>query len=172
MMERIVIPQWKLKGGKYVYKGDLTFKIIALSVGILLLFLGFLILFYGFKNKTSFSFNGDEIAGIITCLLLFSIGWMLFSSANKKDKFIDIDNQTLNIKSGKNFQSIPFSNIVALVGTQKYINNHYHGVFFSYVLKNQREPVRGQQDLCNAIRDEKIQKEFVTNMSFALKLNT
>jgi hypothetical protein len=170
-MENLTIPQWKFKNDKYVYKGDSTFKTIALATGILLIGLGILILSVFLKSE-KIIFNGDTIAGIIVILLLLLIGWMLVSSANKKDKFIDVRNQTLNIKSGKSFKVIPFAEIVGLVGTQKYINNNYHGIFYSYLLKNQREPVRGKQDLCNTILDEKTQNEFVANMSLILKLNT
>jgi hypothetical protein len=169
-MEKLTIPRWKFSKDKYRYNGNTSFKVRSLVVGAGMVLISISIAFVLLKDIASFAFTGDQIGAVLIVILMAFFGWWILSSANVDDKFIDTRNQTLNIKRDKKFVSIPFSKIVGIVGTQKYINNNFHGIFYSYLLENQREPIRGIQELSEAIPYTKSQNEFVVNMSSLLKI--
>jgi hypothetical protein len=167
------IPHWKLKGDQYIYTKNSGFKIIAYSIAIVMLLIALAIiksLIGTLISGKGFTSTGDLIATIIAAILLLLIGYMLFSSANKNDKYIDLKNQTLNLKSGKTWKAIPFSQITAIVPIDKYINNRFHGTFYCYLLNGQNEPVRNQQEISDHFYEKATQQLFYTNMKSLLEI--
>jgi hypothetical protein len=167
------IPHWKLKGHRYVYLKNRGFKITAYCIAIILFLFAIGVvksLISALLSGTNHTATGDLIGGGVAALLFLLVGYILFSSANKNDKYIDLKNQTLNLKNGKGWKTVSFSQIQTIVPIEKYINGHYHGVFYAYLLNGQNEPVRNEQEISDTIFDNAAQLLFYTNMKSVLQI--
>ena len=168
-----IIPHWKFKNNKYIYTKDNSFKIIAYVVsGLIFLLFIFIIksLVVSLTTPTETTETADLIGGFVISLLLLGIGFMLFVSANKNDKYIDLGNKTLNIKTRGKWKAITFSQIKSLYPIERIVNGKSGGIYYCFLLHNQIEPVRNQQDISDCFQNSETQNLFFNNMNKLLKI--
>jgi hypothetical protein len=161
---------WSQKEHIWRYTKNTGMKITMYLIGAILIVLAGLLLFSLIKSGFGNAKLGDTIGGFIAILLFLFVGWIMIGSVGSDDKYIDTQAKTLNMKVSKNWKAIPFSEISHISSFEKYINNRYNGTVFVYMLNNQTEPNRRQQELSDAIFSKADQEKFYNTISTILEV--
>jgi hypothetical protein len=162
------IAGWKNNHGKLIFVGNKLYKSIFYGVSILIFLFVFSVV-YQVVASAQKSSMGDTIAGCITLIILLVIAWGLFRYASYDDKYIDITKRVLCTKQGNSWRTIRLSDIDSIIGIEQYINGHYHGKKFVYLLNGQTEAPRGIQEVSHVIFEKQEQEAFYVAFMSLLK---
>jgi hypothetical protein len=162
------ITGWKHNNGKLVFVGNALYKAIFYGVSSLI-FLFVLFVAYQMVASAQKSSMGDAIAGCIVLIILLVIAWGLFRYASCDDKYIDITKRVLCTKKGNSWRTIRLSDIDSIIGIEQYINGHYHGKKFVYLLNGQTEAPRRTQEVSHVIFEKREQEAFYVAFMNLLK---